>query len=254
MNPKIIPDDTYLFDYSLFFVATLHDYYMATGDLNTLQELWPTAYRQIELSLERLDERSILQDENTWWSFIDWHQELNKQTASQAVLIYNMKLGLVLAECLGDQKKDLLRAQIAKIQSASLEHLWSDKLGFFVSGREEQVSCASQIWMVLAGVVENEKAKELLLRMLDEKSAIPLTTPYMVHHLIEALIQVGERERAVAEMKNYWGSMIKDGADTFWELYDPNNKNFSPYGSYLINSYCHAWSCTPTYFIRKYKL
>ncbi|MCL6606067.1 MAG: sugar hydrolase [Paenibacillus sp.] len=254
MKPEIIPDDTYLFDYSLFFVATLHDYYQATGDLDTLQELWPTAYRQIELSLGRLDERSILQDDNTWWSFIDWHQELNKQTASQAVLIYNMKLGLVLAEHLNDQKQDMLKVQIDKIQSASLEHLWSDELNYFVSGREEQISCASQIWMVLAGVVENEKAKELLLRMLDEKSALPLTTPYMVHHLIEALIQVGERGRAVTEMKNYWGSMIKDGADTFWELYDPNNKNFSPYGSYLINSYCHAWSCTPTYFIRKYKL
>ncbi|MEI2404538.1 hypothetical protein V8V80_16720 [Niallia taxi] len=39
-----------------------------------------------------------------------------------------------------------------------------------------------------------------------------------------------------------------------WELYDPNDKNFSPYGSHLINSYCHTWSCTPTYLIRKYDL
>jgi alpha-L-rhamnosidase len=46
--------------------------------------------------------------------------------------------------------------------------------------------------------------------------------------------------------------MISDGADTFWELYNPDDKKLSPYGSNLINSYCHAWSCTPTYFIRKY--
>ena len=26
----------------------------------------------------------------------------------------------------------------------------------------------------------------------------------------------------------------------------------SPYGSVAINSYCHAWSATPTYLIRKY--
>lgn len=38
----------------------------------------------------------------------------------------------------------------------------------------------------------------------------------------------------------------------FYELFDPQSKNFSPYGSPIINSYCHAWSCTPTYFIRKY--
>jgi alpha-L-rhamnosidase len=25
----------------------------------------------------------------------------------------------------------------------------------------------------------------------------------------------------------------------------------SPYNSHLMNSYCHAWSCTPTYFLRR---
>ena len=50
----------------------------------------------------------------------------------------------------------------------------------------------------------------------------------------------------------YWGGMVKKGADCFWEVYIPSNPEASPYGYYRINSYCHAWSCTPTYFIRKY--
>jgi hypothetical protein len=64
------------------------------------------------------------------------------------------------------------------------------------------------------------------------------------------------KELAISEMKTYWGGMIQNGADTFWELYNPHNKEFSPYGSQLINSYCHAWSwsCTPTYLIRNYNL
>ena len=41
-------------------------------------------------------------------------------------------------------------------------------------------------------------------------------------------------------------------ADTFWELYNPENPAESPYGSSIVNSYCHAWSCTPTYLLRKY--
>ena len=56
------------------------------------------------------------------------------------------------------------------------------------------------------------------------------------------------------EMKRYWGEMIHDGADTFWELYNPFNKYESPYGSVAVNSFCHAWSCTPTYFLRKFYL
>ncbi len=46
--------------------------------------------------------------------------------------------------------------------------------------------------------------------------------------------------------------MLKEGADTFWELYNPKNPNESPYGGTIVNSYCHAWSCGPTYFLRKY--
>ena len=74
----------------------------------------------------------------------------------------------------------------------------------------------------------------------------------MYHHFIEALILNDRKEEALKYIRYYWGGMLEDGADCFWELYDPENKYVSPYGSRIINSYCHAWSCTPTYFIRKY--
>lgn len=252
--PKLIADDTYLFDYSLFFATTLHDYYFATSDLDTLKELWPTAFCQIELALERLDENYILKDSSDWWSFIDWQEGLNKQTPSQAVLIYTMKQAIRLAEELNAPEKALLLDQLEKIVEATKTYLWDEEQQYFVSGQERQVSWASQIWMVLSGVLTKEENKQLMNRLLNENPVVGIATPYMYHHLVEALIVSGEQERAIAEMKSYWGGMIQDGADTFWELYNPKNKDFSPYGSHLINSYCHAWSCTPTYLIRKYSL
>jgi len=48
--------------------------------------------------------------------------------------------------------------------------------------------------------------------------------------------------------------MVKAGADTFWEVYDPSNADLSPYGSTLVNSYCYAWSCTPAYLLRSLDL
>lgn len=91
IEPAIIADDTYLFDYSLFFTTTLFDYYMASGDEDTLKELWPTARKQVELALEQLDDQGLVQDQETWWSFIDWHPQLNKQASSHAILIYTLK-------------------------------------------------------------------------------------------------------------------------------------------------------------------
>ncbi|WP_308284161.1 alpha-L-rhamnosidase-related protein [Priestia megaterium] len=254
IKPSLIPDDTYLFDYSLLFVTTLHDYYFKVKDHETLVELWPIAYRQIEIALERLDERNILKDSDDWWSFIDWHEKLNKQGPSQAVLIYTIKRAIKLAEILSSDKLSFLEKRLQDIVEATFIHLWRKDKGFFVSGSENQISWATQIWMVLAEVLDPGENNQLMHRLLLEQPEIGLTTPYMYHYLVEALILVGEKDKAVNQLKAYWGEMLKDGADTFWELYDPNNKEFSPYGSQLINSYCHAWSCTPTYLIRYYNL
>ena len=252
--PKLMADDTYLFDYSLFFASTLHDYYFATNDLKTLQELWPTAYKQVEHALERLDENHILKDSADWWSFIDWQDGLNKQTPSQAILIYTTKQVIRLAQELNAPESDLLKVSLEKMENAAKTHLWDEQQQFFISGSDRQVSWASQIWMVLADVFTKEDNQKLMNHLLKVKPEVGIATPYMYHHLVEALLVSGEKEQAVTELKTYWGGMIQDGADTFWELYDPNNKDFSPYGSHLINSYCHAWSCTPTYLIRKYDL
>ena len=74
----------------------------------------------------------------------------------------------------------------------------------------------------------------------------------MYHNYVDALLQVGMREKALAVLRFYWGGMADQGADTFWELYDPADPNASPYGGTIVNSYCHAWSCAPAYFLRKF--
>ena len=58
--------------------------------------------------------------------------------------------------------------------------------------------------------------------------------------------------RSPAETDGILGGMAALGADTFWEVYDPTDHFKSPYNFFPVNSYCHAWSCTPVYFINKY--
>ncbi|GAA0310380.1 hypothetical protein GGQ92_001606 [Gracilibacillus halotolerans] len=251
--PTLIPDDTFLYDYSLLFTSTLHDYYEATGDKETLVDLWPTALRQVELGIERLDENNIVIDDETWWSFIDWQGDLNKQAPSQAILLFVLRKAIALAEALEKKaEQEKLAEALERITQATVEHLWDEEQGFFISGSDRQVSWASQVWMVLAGVLEKEDNQQLLKRLLKDKEAVGMNTPYMHHHLVEALFISDLKKEALDWIKMYWGGMVRDGADTFWELYNPEDKEFSPYGDHIINSYCHAWSCTPTYLLRKY--
>ncbi|RKP49932.1 sugar hydrolase [Cohnella endophytica] len=252
-KPEPAADDIYLYDYSLFFISTLHDYYAATQDRDTLLQLWPVALEQVGLSLGRLDDRGIVTDDPSWYCFTDWHEDLNKQASAQAVLIYALKQAVVLAQTIGLTEQAIsIRSDVDRASEAALTHLLNRSTGFFESGDQRQVSWASQVWMVLAGVLEQEENAALLDRLFEENPSIRPMTPYIYHHLIEALMLSGRKEKALEQLRVYWGGMAEEGADTFWEVFQPADKNNSPYGSNLINSYCHAWSCTPTYFIRKY--
>ena len=59
---------------------------------------------------------------------------------------------------------------------------------------------------------------------MGENPGIPMVTPYMYHYFIDALMQNGLEEQAVRCLKDYWGGMLREGADTFWELYDPKDR------------------------------
>ena len=106
--------------------------------------------------------------------------------------------------------------------------------------------------MILGGVVTGKEAEEVLHNTLKDTEGLKPFTPYMHHYVVEAMMKTGLAEEAKTYIKNYWGGMVKAGADTFYEVYVPDDADFSPYGDRKINSMCHAWSCTPAYFVRKY--
>ena len=59
------------------------------------------------------------------------------------------------------------------------------------------------------------------------------------------------------KMRSYWGGMLKEGATTFWETYDPAEKypqRLAMYGHPFGKSLCHAWGASPVYLIGKYYL
>jgi hypothetical protein len=255
LEPETEPDDTYLFDYALLYGSVLLDYYEETGDEETLKDLYPIAIRQIEIGVDYLNEEGIVPDHSgEFWCFVDWGDGLNTQAASLAILIYSMRYGIRLAKCMQDDKTiKWLEDEIKVLKESAIEHFWDEGQQLFVSGPDRQVSWATQVWMILARVFPQEQCRKLILHTIEVNPQVKMVSPYMYHHFIDALIRSGEEKRALEEMKRYWGGMIEDGADTFWEVYNPDNKNESPYGSLAANSFCHAWSCTPTYFLRKFK-
>ena len=255
LEPEPETDGMVMLDYSLLFVNTLLDYYRASQDEETLRDLWPTALSQLYLAEEMLTDRDLIPDSNEiGWCFIDWNLALNKQGAAQGVFLYALRAGMELARILKqDEDANKLASIYESCRKAANSILWDEDEECYVSGDERQISVATQVWMILGGALEGPKARRLLARIAMRKDAVSMVSPYMVHHYADALLCAGEEERAIEKVCEYWGGMAEKGADTFWELYNPENPDESPYGGTIVNSYCHAWSCGPAYFLRKYR-
>jgi len=250
LEPGIEADDTFMFDYALFFIPTLLEYLRQADDEGTARELLPVALRQLELAEGRFDGDLVRDSDQLGWCFVDWNLGLNKQASAQAIWLYCAKAALELCDRLGIARPDGLEARVAR-RAEAMRGAWFDGArGVFVSGAERQVSWASQVWAVLAGVVDGEDTARCLDAVREVPDALGMVTPYMMHHYIAALCRAGRKAEARDAMRRYWGAMVDLGADTFWELFNPDDPDESPYGSPVVNSYCHAWSCTPTWFLR----
>lgn len=244
--------DLICLDYTALFAPTVLEYLEASGDRATAEDLWPLVLKQLDLTFTPVDAEGLLAAAKGWWVFVDWHPTLDKQAAGHAIVLYGLKATLRLAEKLGKTDETaFIATAIRRMETAARGQLWDEARGLFVSGPQREISWASQAWMVLAGVPSLELGKRAMQTVFASSGATNPGTPYLYHYVVAALRQVGLQAEATRLLHSYWGGMIRRGADTFWEVYVPDDELASPYKSHLMNSYCHAWSCTPAYFLRE---
>lgn len=253
ITPEYTPDDTFLLDYGLFFVSILDDYYKETQDSEVLVDLFPIAKKQMDYVLSNYCNHGEVNFEEDYPVFVDWSNDFDKNTSGVAILIYTLKQFINLSKQLEKIDVEEYEKKLQMIVEYAKNELLDKNRGLFISGDGKEINISSQVWMVIAHVLSDEENKQLMTKTVSELFPVEgIATPYMYHHITEALFIAGLKSEAVELLKSYWGGMIRMGADTFWEAFNPNEPNYSPYGSSMVNSYCHAWSCTPVYLIDQY--
>lgn len=255
-KPTVQADDTFLLDYALFFAVALEEYLQETGDEEALNDLYDVAMQQVEIALRMCRDHLVTEDA-VKDLFVDWCEDkgLDKTACAQAIIIYTLRYARRLARRKNDwSQATWLLEQSEGMKRAAREHFWDEEKRCFVSNG--QISIASQVWMVLSDVLSPDESAELMGRAEEFMDACPMTTPYMHSYYVMALLRSGMPDKAIEVIREYWGSMLKSGTDTFWEAWNPDDPNGSPYGNggSVVNSYCHAWSCTPAFFLRRFRL
>ena len=246
-----IGDHEFILDYMLLFAACLRDLLDAGGDRAVAEDLADLAFHQLRVGLGFRDADGVFQDPGGWWLFIDWRTGLDKQAAMQGCLAFACHAAAGLAERLGRtaEKTEFGAAQHDLVRAA--RQAFAPRQGAcWISGPQAQVSWASSAWLTLGGCLSAAEARASFAELAGRSDAVTTASPYLVHHVVEALRACGAEDQARREIDRVWGAMSRLGASTFFEMFDPADHRFSPYGDHHLNSACHAWSCGPVWFAR----
>jgi len=240
--------------YSLLWNSSLLEYLCDTDDRETANDLWPVALRQVEAALQYVNDEGLFErDRCPLWLFFDWRDGLDVATPMQGATIFALQQTLELARMLGREKEvaDYPRL-IKRMTAAARKYCYDAKRGVALSGPDRQLSVLGQTWLIKAGVLSKKEGARALRTALSTEGCVMPGTPYGTHYLIDAMLLCDMQQEARDYLIEYWGGMVRKGADTYWEAYDPKDDFICPYGYHPVNSSCHAWGCTPVYFIHKY--
>ena len=119
---------------------------------------------------------------------------------------------------------------------------------FVNDGKKFGYSELTQSMAIYSGVCD-ERKEEVLKILASENDLVPITLGYLVYKY-DALLDGCDtyKDYVYSEILQKWGSMLDEGATTFWET-ELGEKDFDNAGSL-----CHAWSSTPVYVYGRYFL
>lgn len=250
-QPHALRGHEYIIDYAALYVALLLEYAQATKDWRTARDLWPVARRQIEILTQYIGQDGIFAAPKGSWVFVDWKDGLDRTAAMHGIFVFSLRKAVELARVVGaDTEAAKYSKQVVELTASARSAFFDSTQKVFVSGPQRQVSWATQAWMILSDIATPSEGATAVRTVRTLSDAVRPGGPYLYHYFVEAAIKSGLKAESLDLVQSYWGGMVQAGADTFWEVYDPANPLLSPYGDPMINSYCHAWSCTPAYLFR----
>lgn len=200
------------------------------------------------------------------WIFIDWADKLSKEgevSFEQLLYCRSLETMALCAKLANDETSAAMyNKQAAELKAKIFELYWNKEKNALVHSRidgkqTENVTRYANMFGIFFDYFTPAQKLAVKQNVLLNNKVAKITTPYMRFYELEALCAMGEQPYVLKEMKNYWGGMLKLGATSFWEEYNPDKKDtehLAMYGRDFGKSLCHAWGASPIYLLGKYYL
>ena len=272
-----------IMDYTFYWFKSVLDYYQYTGDIAFVREIYPRMLTLMDYCLGRINKNGMAEGQPDDWIFVDWVDfPMHKRGIlcfEQILFCKSLQTMALCAKLLLDSpvpnppqgsippEKYASDAQFfdemaEKLRRTVKDTFWDHHAHAYLHALEDgqmnrMITKFPNMFAVIYGYADDEERQEILENVLLNDSIEKITTPYMRFYELEALCDMGMQCNVLPEMKAYWGGMLREGATSFWEKYNPEEKgrqHLAMYGRPYGKSLCHAWGASPIYIIGKYFL
>ncbi|MBE8721617.1 alpha-L-rhamnosidase-related protein [Sphingobacterium pedocola] len=255
-----------IMDYTFYWFLSIYDYYQYTGDKEFIEAVYPRMQSLMEFCLGRRNQNGLMEGLSGDWVFIDWADGLSKKgevSFEQLLFCRSLETMALCADLLQEQDDKVLYAkEAASLKAKIFDYYWNPAKNAFVHSRidgvqTDNVTRYTNMFAIFFDYMSKEQQQGIKSSVLLNDNVQKIMTPYMRYYELEALCVLGEKDFVMKEMKDYWGGMLKLGATTFWEEYNPAKSgadHYSMYGREFGKSLCHSWGASPIYLLGKYYL
>src|SRR5690606_23547451 len=255
-----------IMDYTFYWFLSIYDYYRYTGDKEFIESIYPRMQTLMEFCLNRRNQDGLMEGLAGDWVFIDWAEGLSKKgevSFEQLLLCRSLETMALCADLLQIPEDKSFYAKEAKIlKDKFFDFYWNDQKTAFVHSRidgqqSDEVTRYTNMFAIFFDYLSADQQQGVKKNVLLNDNVKKIMTPYMRYYELEALCALGEKDYVMNEIKSYWGGMLKLGATTFWEEYNPEKQgaeHYTMYGREFGKSLCHSWGASPIYLLGKYYL
>jgi hypothetical protein len=233
----------------------LKDYLLYTGDRSLAAELLPVMEEVLDVMETWRTDGGLLAPPQ-YWNFIDWSYhllgvKLEGKRTSPLDWIYALgrQSAAWLSKELG-QGGATRHEALARETAASIPtRYWREKEKRFVDWEGDAAwdpkhsSQLTHALGLLSGLLPDGKQAPSRDALVDETLRIPEL--YLHHFVFQAMSENGMGASALARIRQYWGGMVDQGAQTLWEygVYPEGLKTRTK-----AASNCHGFGATPVAF------
>jgi len=255
-----------IMDYTFYWFLGINDYYQYTGDKTFIEQNYPRMQSMMDYCLSRRDKDGLMQGLTGDWVFIDWADGLSKQGEVSFEQILFCRSLETMAQCAkiahDDAGAEKYAAIAANLRTKIFSYYWNEQKHALVHSRidgkpTDNVTRYANMFSIFFNYLDDAKKQDVKKYVLLNNDVPKITTPYMRFYELESLCAMGEQSYVLKQIKDYWGGMLKLGATTFWEEYNPAKSGadvYAMYGRPYGKSLCHAWGASPIYLLGKYYL